>query len=354
MYGQDGRDRLVGNNRVAVLDGGSGNDRLEGGRGNEELHDGFGRDVVLGGGGNDLLVTVGVKDGADRFVGGSGVDTLDYRARRSGIQVNNLPGGNSGDVGEGDVVAPDASIESFALTNSDDVIRVSAARNIIARSGRDRIEVVGDSARVVVDASQGSEGDVIRSRADRSDIRTGSGDDDVRTGIGDDRIYDIGGSNTFRTGDGNDSVSTWYNNDDDVTTALLGRGNDGYSAYRGASIVSGGDGNDRFSVGGNGGHDVSGDRGNDRLELLGTLADPATSSRARGGSGDDHISFTGVGGSGAHWSIRAGGGDDFINILSFSAEQDVDCGQGNDSILLDTIDPRVPASCERQTRRDSR
>lgn len=354
MYGQDGRDRLIGNHRASFLDGGSGSDRLEGGRGSEELQDGFGRDVILGGGGNDLMVTVGVNDGADRFVGGSGVDTLDYRARRSGIQINNLPGGSSGDRGEGDIVAPDASIENFALTNSHDAVRVSAARNITARGGRDRIEVVGDSARVNIDASLGAEGDFIRSRADRSVVRTGSGDDDVRTGAGDDQINDIGGSNNFRTGDGNDNVSTLYNRDDDVTTALLGRGNDGYTAYRGASIVSGGDGNDRFSVGGNAGHDVSGDRGNDRLELLGTLADPATPARARGGSGDDHISFLGVGGSGAHWSISAGSGDDFVNILSYGVESDVDCGAGNDSMLLDLRDPEMPASCERQTRRAER
>lgn len=93
LAGLGGNDRLTGNLRANVLDGGGGNDRLfglggndllRGGLGNDAMDGGIGHDTLMGGGGNDVLAGNAGNDvlqggsGNDVLNGGRGVDTAVY------------------------------------------------------------------------------------------------------------------------------------------------------------------------------------------------------------------------------------------------------------------------------------
>ena len=99
--GGDDRVRALGGNDVVlggsgddVLEGGAGNDRLEGGDGDDFIFGDAGDDIIVGGKGNDrlrgndgndvFLVTDHTTDGADKYDGGAGIDTIDFSASTQG------------------------------------------------------------------------------------------------------------------------------------------------------------------------------------------------------------------------------------------------------------------------------
>ncbi|MEM9911930.1 MAG: hemolysin, partial [Pseudomonadota bacterium] len=82
VSGGAGGDRLFGQRGNDIIDGDGGDDLINGGRGNDILLDGLGNDTVFGGAGDDTFIYVqGSLEGdatatSERFVGGSGSDTL--------------------------------------------------------------------------------------------------------------------------------------------------------------------------------------------------------------------------------------------------------------------------------------
>ncbi len=86
VYGTDGNDLILGNDRVNRIDGQGGNDCIVAGAGNEGwwwwgifpvspyLLGGDGNDVILGGSGNDIIVG---GTGRDTIYGGPGTDSCD-------------------------------------------------------------------------------------------------------------------------------------------------------------------------------------------------------------------------------------------------------------------------------------
>ena len=84
-----GNDRLVladGIKAAVVVDGGEGDDEIQGASGGDTLTGGAGRDTLKGGPGNDTFPQGDVAD-TDVSDGGEGVDTFDYRARKTDVRV---------------------------------------------------------------------------------------------------------------------------------------------------------------------------------------------------------------------------------------------------------------------------
>ncbi|MBD3886688.1 hypothetical protein IFO70_34080 [Phormidium tenue FACHB-886] len=79
LNGNAGDDRLLGANGNDALNGGSGNDRLDGGAGTDILGGGGGNDILVGGPGDDSL---NGGNGDDIVFGGAGQDTLTGGAGR--------------------------------------------------------------------------------------------------------------------------------------------------------------------------------------------------------------------------------------------------------------------------------
>jgi serralysin len=77
VYGDSGKDRLIGGVRGEVLDGGTGSDRLDGGGGKDTLRGGLGNDILNGGVGHDAL---NGGAGKDTLIGGEGRDTFVFGA----------------------------------------------------------------------------------------------------------------------------------------------------------------------------------------------------------------------------------------------------------------------------------
>lgn len=73
LFGEDGKDHLVGSLRDDLLVGGNGNDLLEGGGGNDLLSGSDGNDRLQGGDGDDVLIG---GPGRDVFRGGAGADRV--------------------------------------------------------------------------------------------------------------------------------------------------------------------------------------------------------------------------------------------------------------------------------------
>ncbi|MDQ2621786.1 MAG: hypothetical protein M3Y45_01975, partial [Actinomycetota bacterium] len=81
LYGGDGADLLTGGDSRDSLSGGEGPDRLDGGAGSDSIQPGPGDDIAAGGTGGDYFQAEPVADGADRFRGGPGLDSLIYQNR---------------------------------------------------------------------------------------------------------------------------------------------------------------------------------------------------------------------------------------------------------------------------------
>lgn len=91
-------DTLTGNELANTLRGLGGNDRLTGLLGNDTLD---------GGTGDDTFVESSVSSGADVYIGGTGLDSVDYRARTAGLRIDLDGAADDGASGEGDNVRAD-------------------------------------------------------------------------------------------------------------------------------------------------------------------------------------------------------------------------------------------------------
>jgi cysteine-rich repeat protein len=67
--------------------GGSGNDRITGSAASNQLTGGPGNDILTGGAGDDVFLEGPSSSGADTFVGGAGIDTIDYSERLTPLNV---------------------------------------------------------------------------------------------------------------------------------------------------------------------------------------------------------------------------------------------------------------------------
>jgi RTX calcium-binding nonapeptide repeat (4 copies)/Putative metal-binding motif len=176
---------------------------------------------------------------------------------------------------------------------------------------------------------------------DGNDLLIGSASNDTIRGLnGNDRIEGGAGAGTLYGGDGDDVIS-----------------------YRGASRVSGGPGRDLVTFAGatapvavtlgvSGGDgvapsygqiasDVEDIVGGSSADTISTSASLAVANHFAGGPGNDQI----IPGGGIDL-VEGGDGDDTIAVRDGLADQ-VDCGAGNDLVMVDPVD--VTPNCERRS-----
>jgi Ca2+-binding RTX toxin-like protein len=210
IRGGDGNDDIDGADQADSFDGGAGDDSMQGASGNDVLNGGPGNDVFLtnhletgndtknGGDGNDRII--GHRDpGNDVYIGGAGVDLLDFRGATAGVTVRLDGVANDGPAGEADNAATDLE-------------------NLKGTSGNDTL--VGDSGRNLIEGFAGN--DTLRGGSPPPS-RTGTrisflGDDTLDGGIGSDVMQGEGGDDRLLA---RDAV------DDQVAAAMsCGSGND--------------------------------------------------------------------------------------------------------------------------------
>ena len=304
LLGGDGDDTLTSALGDHLLDGGDGDDVLN--------DDAAGGDTLLGGAGNDVF-DAGSEDGPagpDRYSGGGGSDLITYGNRSADLTLTLDAAPDDGAAGEGDLIDPDIEF-------------------VIGGSGDDVISLIGLSTG---GTAVGNAGD---------DVFTGSdGDDAFVGGDGDDRFVLTGGRDEYMGGFGTDTL--------DLRPAAAGVGLDlaagGQNLAGGAegSVASvevvvgsdfddtllgtdadetlrGGGGDDTLDGGPfsrDGGDELSGGDGDDRVTGFGFLA---------GGDGDDTITGGGT--------ADGGAGDD--RLLPLDGEfVDSDGGDGRDTLDL--------------------
>jgi Ca2+-binding RTX toxin-like protein len=184
-----------------TLQGGTGDDtfrigtagiNLNGDGDNDISLAGVERFTVNGGPGDDVFTTPAVPDGADTFIGGSGIDTMSYGSRTAGVRglLDNLAndGGSGGAEG--------------------DDIRVSV-ENVTAGKGNDLIDAVAQNAANTFKGLSGN--DTLRGRLGKDTLVGGDGSDVLEGGRGNDTVNTrdgISGNDTARGGPGSDICRT--------------------------------------------------------------------------------------------------------------------------------------------------
>ena len=257
---------------------------------------------------SDTLVAL---PGIDSFVGGDGIDTVDYSATTSAVQVDRSF--NPASLAAlGDLFS---SIERFIGTDFDDTLGGS--------QGDDTLEG-GDGA------------DFLFGRAGVDLIRGDAGADTIFGGDGDDTLNGGSGDDTLNGGIGNDSISGSSGND-----AIDGaEGDDIIRGFENNDVISGGDGHDSL-FGGIHDDTLYGGGGNDTLR--GSRDDDAL----YGGDGDDRLYSDGDPSDGVDTGVNrlfgeAGNdtliGEDGQDILDGGTGADsMNGGRGNDFYIVDNV-----------------
>jgi Ca2+-binding RTX toxin-like protein len=264
LYGGAGNDTLTG---------GAGNDTLYGGDGDDVLGGGGGQDILLGENGNDTFLAGSASGTGSVYLGGAGIDFIDYSKRThaltvvmdatwSGFPAGSAAGTPSGEGGgaEGDLVGAD--VENLTAGSGDDTLTGNASGNTLNGGAGDDtfIAVAATGTDVFIGGSGIDTLDYsVRTRAlsltiDGKPTSGEPGENDTIDltienligGSGDDLLIGSAASNRLEGGPGNDTL---YGMDgDDVL--IGGAGND---------TLYGGNGDDTFlflSASGGEGHDT--------------------------------------------------------------------------------------------------
>jgi Ca2+-binding RTX toxin-like protein len=280
-FGGPGNDTITGSTPGDLLVGGEGDDTLNGGVGDDLLSDE-----------EQFLFALATGGGSDKFNGNSGADRMHV-----GGSPTAYAGADRFD-GGADVDTLDASERTvpLAITEGNGVADDGAAG--------EGDEVV--NAEIILG---GSAGDALTGGPAGNELHGNDGDDTLAGGPGADLLIGDAGQDTV-------SYAERVNR---VVAKLDGARNDGESGE-----------NDRIAddveilVGGFVGDDLKGSTGADTI---------------RGAAGDDQLD--GLGGAD---TLEGGDGADVIQARD-GAPDEIKCGEGNDSAVVDTEDT-VAADCE--------
>ncbi len=337
-----GDDKVLGGIGDDVLEGGDGKDRLEGGDGDDFVFGDRGDDTIIGGKGNDrlrgndgndlFLVTDHTTDGADKYDGGAGIDTIDFSASSKAITLTLSDGTAS--FGSDTIT----NIENiFGGSNADRLTGNTLANHLRGNGGNDRLE--GRDGNDLLDGGEGADAldggdgndhllggagnDSLKGGDDNDLLEGGDGNDTLDGGDEEDTLNGGAGNDVLKGGDGDDVLNAGDDDDtldggDDQDTLNGGAGND---------TLKGGDGNDVLNAG-DGADKLDGGSGNDRM-FGGAGVDVLT-----GGDGTDLL----VGGAGNDKLTGGGGVDQFgFNSLSDGIDTITDfrvTGGAQDQIVL--------------------
>lgn len=131
IFGGEGNDQIEGNSGNDELSDGDGNDKVSGDSGDDTFFDGLGRDEFDGGSGDDVFFADagGFSYDKDKFIGGSGFDTLNFElsgARFVEVDLNDkevITHGVSGSNQNAQVSADVDGIEAVVGTDGDDTFK---------------------------------------------------------------------------------------------------------------------------------------------------------------------------------------------------------------------------------------
>ncbi|HTU12203.1 MAG TPA: calcium-binding protein [Allosphingosinicella sp.] len=240
-----------------------GNDRAMGTDGSDYL-EGFGGDDILRGSGGDDLFEGGL--GADRMIGGAGRDEVTYANALSGISLNLLTGGHSGEA-QGDTFE---EIEQISLSRFNDRFIGGDLDDVVYGLAGDDI-LSGGAGINRLDGGDGN--DVLEGGIGTDILLGGEGFDEVtyaRSTFG--LAIDLPSGRNF----GAASADSYFS----IEKYTLSRFNDSFTGDAGDDRASGGGGDD--AVNGGAGNDwLEGNDGND------TIRGGAGIDRMDGGFGDD-------------------------------------------------------------------
>ena len=321
-YLTEGADLAMGTSQSDFLEGFGGDDTLRGGEGDDILEGGL---------------------GADRLIGGAGRDEVTYMDATSGVSLNLLTGGHSGEA-QGDRFE---EIEQFSLSRFADRFIGGDANDIVyGLAGDDNLS--GGKGTDYLDGGDGN--DLLEGGGDAGDVLNGGeGFDEVtyihdNFGLGIDLALGYAAGAAF--GDAFYSIEKFtlsrfndsFAGDDAVDRVAGGFGDDGIYGRGGDDVLDGNDGNDLLN-GGAGADLLAGGSGNDTLDG-GSGADVMT-----GGMGNDvymidqagDVAAEGVGGgrdvvyAGVSYMLAAGAEIEVLSTISQSAATAIDLvGNGLD------------------------
>ncbi len=298
---------LSGGNGDDTLFGGSQNDTLTGGSGNDNLNGGAGTDTLTGGVGSDTYTFVGSVLGTDTIneAANADSDTLDFSAftpgGTPGVTIN-LASTATQTVNTGDLLLrlqTITSIENVIGSAGADVITGNTRDNMFtggggndtltggtgndsyafntttalgtdtitdaAGGGTDTLDFTGSSSAITVDLSDSisqavnANLNLVLGTSQIEDITGGTGNDTltgntlnnvINGGSGDDNLIGGDGDDTLDGGAGTDRVVQTVNADQTLTDILLtGAGSDTLANIEDATLT-GGAGNNTFTVSG--------------------------------------------------------------------------------------------------------
>jgi Ca2+-binding RTX toxin-like protein len=228
LSGDAGADTLVGGTHTDRLFGGSGMDTLNGGDGNDVLDGGPDNDTLTGGPGTDVYRSsdtgVNGTDGADTM-NGDGTDISTYASRTTPVNVTLDGVANDGAPGEGDnnvrigqviggsgpdVLTGDAQANNLSGGPGNDVLDGGLGGDALA--GNDGIDTVVYTARTTavtvtlggLTADDGAAGEGDLVGTDVENVTGGSGDDTITGSAGANRLLGGDGKDHLTGGDGDD------------------------------------------------------------------------------------------------------------------------------------------------------
>uniref|UniRef100_UPI002609BFB5 calcium-binding protein n=1 Tax=uncultured Campylobacter sp. TaxID=218934 RepID=UPI002609BFB5 len=239
-----GDDKIYGNWKSNIIDGGEGNDILIGGQGNDTLIGGSGNDELYGGEDNDILIG---GTGNDMLIGGAGNDTYIFNKGDGNDTVEDYTGNNT------------IKFNDFAL-NDIDIKKVLDDIVISSKISNDTITIKNKLFRHAIENIVFKDGSVLSYQdiLNRSHIKATEGSDKFYLSDKDDEFDALGGDDEIYGQDGNDVINGNKGND-----KLYGdRGDDTLNGGSGYDLLDGGEGNDTL-IGGKDGDILNGGYGDD-------------------------------------------------------------------------------------------
>jgi|GEM_PF-1320912 len=239
-----GDDKIYGNWKSNIIDGGEGNDILIGGQGNDTLIGGSGNDELYGGEDNDILIG---GTGNDMLIGGAGNDTYIFNKGDGNDTVEDYTGNNT------------IKFNDFAL-NDIDIKKVLDDIVISSKISNDTITIKNKLFRHAIENIVFKDGSVLSYQdiLNRSHIKATEGSDKFYLSDKDDEFDALGGDDEIYGQDGNDVINGDKGND-----KLYGdRGDDTLNGGSGYDLLDGGESNDTL-IGGKDDDILNGGYGDD-------------------------------------------------------------------------------------------
>lgn len=273
--GSAGDNTITGGASGDTLNGAAGNDTLNGGDGDDILIGGAGADHLVGGVGNDIaryaaavIIDMSTGDhggdaagdtfdgieliqgsasgdtfisgeGADRFDGAGGTDTLSYAGSANAVNVNLTTNVVSGGDAQGDVVS---NFEKVIGSSGDDILASSTNGHILAGGWGGDTYLVGASGVIVQEDADGGN-DTIQVTLASFTLTTLNVENITYAGSGTFNGVGSGDANTITGGAGADTLSGGGGDD----TLVGGDGDDVLIGGAGADHLIGGAGVDTAS-----------------------------------------------------------------------------------------------------------